>query len=144
MIRSVVLVYFSRLRRQQTEHQSILLDADAQAIAELRGCDFEGIYHGSDQHSGHIVFVRSLLVDDAADLGICSQADFFGGVVPHALVKTKAVTHGLVGGSAERPEGWSDRFAERVSGVVLPSYTVFSARDTPLRPSFYSPRGRCV
>src|SRR5260370_10067898 len=52
-----------------------------------------------------------------------------GGVVPHLFVKTKAITHGLVGRDAERPPGWSTAFAERVREIVLPGYTVFSSRD---------------
>jgi hypothetical protein len=44
-------------------------------------------------------------------------------------VKTKAITHGLVDCHSERPRGWSTAFAERVRGIVLPGYTVFSRRD---------------
>jgi hypothetical protein len=44
-------------------------------------------------------------------------------------VKTKAITHPLIHDAAERPTGWSDLFFKRVSDVVLPGYTVFSASD---------------
>jgi Protein of unknown function (DUF3182) len=47
-------------------------------------------------------------------------------------VKTKAITHGLIDCSAERPQGWSTAFAERVRGIVLPGYTAFSSRDARL------------
>jgi hypothetical protein len=47
-------------------------------------------------------------------------------------VKTKAITHGLVDGDAERPPGWSRTFAERVREIVLPGYTVFNNRDAQM------------
>ena len=44
-------------------------------------------------------------------------------------MKTKAITHGLVGAGSPRPDGWSETFAARVRSVVLPGYTVFSRAD---------------
>ena len=49
--------------------------------------------------------------------------------MPYPFVKTKAVTHELVDPDAERPQGWSAAFAERVREIVLPGYTVFSVHD---------------
>ena len=43
--------------------------------------------------------------------------------MPRLFVKTKAVTHQLLNDSANRPEGWSPEFAERISetanGVIV-------------------------
>jgi hypothetical protein len=71
----------------------------------------------------------TLLVDEASYLGIRSPHDLYGGVAPYRFAKTKAITHGLASCRAERPQGWSTAFAERVRGIVLPGYTVFSNRD---------------
>jgi Protein of unknown function (DUF3182) len=73
-----------------------------------------------------------LLSDEASALGIRSCNDLYGGVVPYAFVKTKAITHELVDHDAERPQGWSAAFAERVREIVLPGYTVFSVHDAHL------------
>jgi len=70
-----------------------------------------------------------LLRDEAAALGIRGPNDLYGGVVPHAFVKTKSITHRLVGQGAQRPQGWSSIFAEKVRDVTLPGYTVFNASD---------------
>src|SRR5262249_41659453 len=55
--------------------------------------------------------------------------DLYGGVVPYPFVKTKAITHGLIEPDAQRPQGWSAGFPDRVRQVVLQGYTVFSPRD---------------
>ena len=72
---------------------------------------------------------ETLLAPEARQLGIESADDLLGGVVPFPFVRTKVITHSLVGDNAERPEGWSDVFAARIRDVVLPGYTAFSARD---------------
>ena len=53
----------------------------------------------------------------------------YGGVVPYPFAKTKAITHQLVDACADRPEGWSSVFPEKVKDVVLPGYTVFNSVD---------------
>ena len=90
-----------------------------------------GPYDPEHNYSGPLFFVPddTLLLDEAACLGIRSPNDLYGGVVPHLFVKTKAITHGLVDRDAERPPGWSTAFTERVREIVLPGYTVFSNRD---------------
>jgi len=45
------------------------------------------------------------------------------------FVKTKSIGHPLIGDDAERPDGWSITFAERVRDVVLRGYSAFCARD---------------
>jgi hypothetical protein len=129
--KSTVLVYYSRLGGRLWPHQKILLDADAQAIAKLKGYDFGGHYNTAHNHSGSIFFVPddTLLLDEASGLGIRSANDLYGGVVPYPFVKTKAITHELVDREAQRPPGWSAAFAARVRQIVLPGYTVFSPRD---------------
>jgi hypothetical protein len=81
-----------------------------------------------------------LLLDEAQRLGIQSQSDLYGGVVPHLFVKTKSITHPLVDEGAERPDGWSFRFAEQVRNIVLPGYTVFGHRDLRIAATRMLPR----
>jgi Protein of unknown function (DUF3182) len=127
----IVLVYYSRLGGRLWPHQKILLDEDAKAIAKLKRCEFGGHHKTGDNYPGSVFFVPddTLLVDEASGLGIHSPNEFYGGVVPYPFVKTKAITHGLIEPDAQRPQGWSAGFPDRVRQIVLQGYTVFSPRD---------------
>jgi hypothetical protein len=129
--RGVVVIYFSRFGKPLQWHHKVVLNAGAKAIAEIKGYDFGGRYETRYDYSGPLFFVPddTLLPDEASYLGIRSANDLYGGVAPYLFAKTKAITHGLVDCHAERPQGWSTAFAERVRGIVLPGYTVFSSRD---------------
>jgi uncharacterized protein DUF3182 len=131
MARGVVVVYFSWFGKPLQRHHKLVLDAGSKAIANIKGYDFGGCYERAYDHAGPVFFVPddTLLTAEASCLGIHSTQHLFGGVVPHLFVKTKAITHGLVDCHAERPRGWSTAFSERVRGIVLPGYTVFSSRD---------------
>ena len=131
MANGVVVVYLSRFGKPMQWHHKVVLDAGAKAIAKIKGYDFAGHYESGCDYSDPLFFVPgdTLLVDEASCLGIRSPSDLYGGVVLHLFAKTKAITHGLVDCHAERPLGWSTVFTERVRGVVLPGYTVFSSRD---------------
>ena len=65
----------------------------------------------------------------ARTLGLQDEDGLFGGVVPHAFVATKAITHPLVSASASAPAGWSNAFPQQVAGVVLPEFSAFSRSD---------------
>ena len=97
----------------------------------LKRYDFRGCHDRACDYRVPVFFVPddTLLIQEAAALGIGSHNDFYGGVVPYPFVKTKAITHELVDQDAERPPGWSEVFAEKVREVVLPGYPVFSVRD---------------
>ena len=127
----VVVVYFSKLGGRLRAHQKIMLDADAKTIARLKRYDFRGCHDGAHDYRAPVFFVPddTLLSDEASSLGIRSCHDLYGGVVPHPFVKTKAITHELVDHDADRPQGWSAAFAEKVREIVLPGFTVFSAHD---------------
>jgi hypothetical protein len=111
-------------------HEGITLLAVAETVAKLKRYDFAGRYDSATTYPGHVYFVPddTMISAAAQALGIASAIDLFGGVVPHAFMKTKAITHDLVDIEAERPPGWSPAFAARIRDVVLPGYTVFSAR----------------
>ena len=131
MERGIVVVCFPRFGKPLQWHHKVVLDAAAKTIGQIKGYEFGGHYEARCGYSEPLFFVPSdtLLLDDASRLGIRSRNDFYGGIVPYLFAKTKAITHGLVDYDAERPQGWSTAFAERVRGVVLPGYTVFSSRD---------------
>jgi hypothetical protein len=127
----VVVVYFSRLGGPMYAHERVTLSVVAEAIAQIKGAKFAGLYDRAKRYSGNVFFVPddTLVRDEASCLGIRLPADLFGAVVPYPFVKTKAITHQLVDPSADRPEGWSSAYAEMVQDVVLPGYTVFSVDD---------------
>src|SRR5439155_73811 len=127
----VVVLYLSRSDDFLRTHEGTTLTAIADTIARLKNYRFAGRWDESHRCYRRAFFVpdETLVAPEARRLGIGSVDDLFGGVVPHAFVRTKAITHGLVSDDAERPQGWSDVFAARIRNVVLPGYTAFSARD---------------
>jgi len=141
--RGIVVVFFPRFGKPLQWHHRVVLDTAAKTIGQIKGYDFRGQYEPRCDYSEPLFFVPgdTLLLDEASSLGIHSPNDLYGGVVPYLFVKTKAITHGLVDYHAERPEGWSTIFAERVRGVVLAGYTVFSSRDARVAAKRMLPRG---
>jgi hypothetical protein len=132
--KDIVVIYASRLGTPMYEHEKVTLNAVAGAIAKLKRCSL-GAYCNDPHHRSSRTFYvpdDTLLSEEAIDLDIRSERDFFGGVVPRAFVRTKAITHPLIRDTADRPDGWSFVFSERVRGAVLPGYTAFSARDARL------------
>src|SRR5256885_8234958 len=87
----------------------------AESIARFKHCEFGGVYD-RDAHGMRTYFVpdETLLCEQAEALGIRSEHDLFGGVVPYAFVKTKIISHTLVDRRAERPDGWSDAFIDHI------------------------------
>jgi Protein of unknown function (DUF3182) len=129
--RGVVVVYSSRLGLPLYAHERATLLNVAGAIAQLKRQEFAGWHDPGRCYEGCIFCVPddTLMPDEAAYLDIRAPTDFFGGIVPHPFVKTKAITHELVDTTADRPLGWAPAFAKRVRDVVLPGYTVFSVSD---------------
>jgi uncharacterized protein DUF3182 len=127
-----VVVHLCRGRHVLRTREGHALLSIARTLSELKGYEFAGCPERYAAGSGaHCYFVpdETLVADDAARLGIRSSQDLFGGVVPYEFVKTKAITHTLADERAERPRGWSSRFAARVRDVVLPGFTAFTRRD---------------
>jgi hypothetical protein len=67
--------------------------------------------------------------ESAYTAGIFDRSDILGGVVPAFFIGTKAITHGLVDGEADRPDLWSFEMARRMGDAALPGYTAFSRAD---------------
>ena len=112
-------------------HDYVSRTAMAQRLADFLGYPFAGEYEPDRGYRGHLYFVpqETLLRTDAQRLGIRSERDLFGGVVPDRFVGTKAITHATFDDAALVPPRWSHRLADALRGVVLPGYTAFSAAD---------------
>jgi hypothetical protein len=95
------------------------------------GARFGGVTHRPNGYHGRCYFVPydTLLAPVATRLGVRTAEDLFGAVVPYPFVRTKTITHRLVGPGAARPVGWSDTFPSRVASVVVPGHSAFSHAD---------------
>src|SRR5262249_42070200 len=127
----VVVVYFSRLGGPMYTHERVTLSVVAEAIAQIKGAKFAGLYDDAKMYSGNVFFVPddTLMLDEASCLGVRLPTDLFGAVVPYPFAKTKAITHQLIDPSADRPKGWSSSYTEMGQDVALPGYTAFSVDD---------------
>lgn len=143
MSRDIVVIHFPRSGAPMYAHEKITLSAVAQAIARIKECEFSGRYDNARHYSGNLFFVPSdtLIAAEARELGVSAASKLFGGAVPHAFVKTKAITHELVAESADQPEGWFAPFGRGVRDSVLPGFTAFSAADARLAAERLLPRG---
>ncbi|WP_231940586.1 DUF3182 family protein [Acidovorax sp. RAC01] len=65
----------------------------------------------------------------AHSLGVRTEDDLLGGVVPHDFVATKTITHPLASADATAPPGWSTTFAQQVRGATLAGHAAFSRAD---------------
>ncbi len=112
-------------------HDAISRRALAQRLATLHRWSFAGAYDPAGAYVHPLYFVPddALTRSDAERLGIVAPDQLYGGVVPHAFVATKVITHPLVGPDATAPRGWSHAFARRVQGSVLRGCTAFAADD---------------
>jgi hypothetical protein len=113
------------------EHEIAVRVAVAKSLAALKGFEFGGGYQPSLQRNKPLYFVPSetLSGKEAARLGIRGANDLFGGVVPHPFVASKTIAHPLTGRDAQRPQGWSEAFPQRVHSVVLPGFSAFARAD---------------
>jgi hypothetical protein len=114
-----------------TEHERAARSALARALAALQGYEFGGSYEPSLRRNGHLYYVPGATLEarEARALGIESEEDLFGGVVPHCFVGNKTIAHALPDRRARAPEGWLDLFPEQVRDVVLPGFSAFTRDD---------------
>ena len=128
----IVLQYTGPNVQHHCGHQNATWTELAKKLAFLKGYDFAGQYDPAQQYAGRLYFVPTetlVGVDAARKLGICSEEDLFGGIVPFPFVATKTITHPLVDSDAFAPEGWSYDFSRRVQDAVLFGFTAFTLRD---------------
>lgn len=115
-----------------SEHEHATRTDFARRLAALKGCAFAGAYDARQQYAQPPYFVPSDTVTDpglAHAMGIAGVHDLFGGVVPHAFVATKAITHPVTGSDAPRPPGWCTRFATETAGAALAGFSCFSREE---------------
>ena len=113
-------------------HEAVTRAALARELAQLKGFVFAGDYDGAYAYPGSVYHVpRETIVGAKAAraLGIVSEDDLFGGVVPHAFAATKTICHPLADDAATTPSGWSHAFAEAVRACTLEGRSAFSERD---------------
>lgn len=116
----------------EAEHERVVHVELARQLAELQGMEFLGDYQPSGRQRQGLYFVPAetlVGLDKARRLGIASERDLFGGVVPQAFVATKSISHPLIRPGARAPAGWSASFNRRVSGAVLAGFTAFTLED---------------
>jgi len=118
-------------RDNKGTHVARTRDVVAAKLAQVKGFEFAGTYDDAPRDAQPRYFVPddTLVRPDAEKLGIRSEDDLFGGVVPRAFAATKTITHPLVDKEARAPAGWSSDFAVHVDGAVLRGYTTFSGDD---------------
>jgi len=129
--RGVVVTHVSDPQGHASEHERITQAEFARRLAGLKDYEIGGPYDPGRQYPGHVYFVPSstLTAEQAAALGIHGPDDLFGGVVPHAFVATKVISHPLLGPDATALPGWNPAFAAQVGDAVLAGYAVFSHDD---------------
>jgi hypothetical protein len=131
-VAGVVVVHGGDPPQPADGHEAVTRAALAREIAALKGFAFAGEYDTAFAYPGGVYHVpRDTIVgaDAARALGIASERDLFGGVVPHAFVATKTICHPLVEDAEASPPGWSHAFAEAVAACTLEGRSAFSERD---------------
>ncbi|GHD14657.1 DUF3182 family protein [Tianweitania populi] len=124
--RVVILAAGSGFRSQ---HERDTRHWIADQVAALKGYAFRPADPVPDGASTYLLPSDALALSEAIVLGLKSEHDFLGGIVPHPFVATKAIVHPLISRDAAQPEGWSHDFPEAVRDVVLKGFTVFSRDD---------------
>jgi hypothetical protein len=119
-------------------HEVAVHSALGEKIAKLLGARFSGLYDpalhtpSSSEKDGGLYFIPSATLigkEHAQTLNIRSVADFFGGLIHHPFMATKAISHPLLSDATAKPEGWSDRFFHDAADSVLHGFTVFNLAD---------------
>lgn len=112
--------------RGHATHELASLHAASLRIAALLGC---GSGEGAQDQEGarYWLPIRTLLREEAALLGIDDESQLWGGVVPHAFVGSKLVSHPLWPGGSGAPSGWRD--VEGIDACALPGWSVFTRTD---------------
>lgn len=113
------------------EHQRCARAALGQRLADLTGGTFANVLADEIDRCVNPYFLPAdtLTAEEAKRLGIEDEGDLFGGVVPHPLVASKAISHPLVSHTAAAPVEWNHVFSEAIADIVLPGFTIFARED---------------
>jgi hypothetical protein len=114
-----------------SEHDRRSLESFVCSLARLKGFENGGEHDPARPAAGPLYFVPNDTLEQAqaAALGIRGPQDLFGGVVPHAFVATKVISHALVDPTAACPAGWNPDLAREAGDAVLTGYAAFSRED---------------
>jgi hypothetical protein len=126
----IVVHYRGGKAGDPASHEWQTRDWLAKRLADLLGYAAGGEYDPGRKYPGRLYFVPSdtLLEREAEALGIATEADLFGGVVPHPFLTTKSIAHPLVD-EGHSPPGWSHLLGRKTSDTVLHGYTAFTRGD---------------
>ena len=130
-----VVIYTPVGSRFCATHERLAHIEIGKRIAALNGACFGGEFETGPDCAGRRYFLPTDTIvglDQAHRLGISTERDLFGGVVPYGFVGTKAITHGLISEQARSPPNWSPEFAADVRSIVPRGYTAFSVEDARL------------
>lgn len=114
-----------------TRHEHETRVALARKLAAIKGYEFAGAFDPEARYAEPLYFVPGDTIEhgEARTVGIQTEHDLFGGVVPRRFAATKVITHPLISERAHAPPGWSARFARAVGDVVLAGYAAFAIAD---------------
>jgi hypothetical protein len=131
MMRGKVFLYDQEKRGFADSHEAASRAEIANQLARLKGFEFGGSYDPAHREQAPVYLVPNdtITCAEANELGIRSEGDLYGGVVPYPFVATKAITHSLIDSAECAPTGWSEDLGRRIRGVVLAGYTAFTNRD---------------
>ena len=104
------------------------LNHTAERIARLLQYEY-GSASRDERQRIYFVPDHTLTLGEAAHLGIRSELDLYGGVVPYAFVGTRAATHAPISADAIVPQSWSYALARMLAASVLRGYSAFSLMD---------------
>lgn len=112
-------------------HERQTLQVHAATLARLLGGRAGGVLEPAARPLGpfYLLPTRTLVAHEAAALGLAGPQDLFGGVVPHAFVSTKAISHPLVAPGAAAPGGWNPDLARQLGDAVLSGHAAFCLPD---------------
>jgi Protein of unknown function (DUF3182) len=129
--RGVAVAFVSDQQSHASEHERITQAEFARRLAALKDYEAGGLYDPRRHYPGHVYFVPGITLtgSQATALGIRGPDDLFGGVVPHAFVATKVISHPLAGADAAALPGWNPAFGGRVGDAVLAGYAAFNHDD---------------
>lgn len=114
------------------EHEQQTHRVLGQRIGALLGLPFieSGDYKDASAQTPYFVPSDTLVGPlQYRSLGIETEDDFFGGMVSKPFMGSKAISHPLCPGAAQRPPEWSDAFHDIACHAVLSGFTAFCAED---------------
>ena len=130
--RGIVVRYANTTTNRPGSHEKASRAWVAGRLAALKGYEDGGEYEAATRYEGQLYFVPAdtlVSVETAHELGIRTEDDLFGGVVPYPFIATKAITHPLLDAQAQSPEGWSHEFGREVQDAILIGYAAFTPDD---------------